>query len=119
MNTIVDSLREGVGTETVRAPALLPASTRLARARAFRQMGAHGGYHGSRRRVGESMAVHDIGSVDDDSQLTEAASHATHFERWVLAQLRRHPGGDHGLAGSNQAVMDLDTTHIDLREMDP
>ena len=71
--------------------------------------------HARRRRVPEPARVDDVGPVHHHAQLPEAASLPAYLERRVGGQLRRHPGGDEGLAESDGAVVDLDSMHAILR----
>jgi hypothetical protein len=65
---------------------------------------------GCRRRIPERIRLHDIDVIHGDTQLAEAALDAPHDQRLVLGQLRRHPGGDEGLARSDGAVVNVDAS---------
>ena len=56
------------------------------------------------------MDRHRVDAIDRDTQLTDPPLRARHGESGILFQLRRHPGGDEGLAGSDGAVMDVDAS---------
>lgn len=60
------------------------------------------------------MGVDDVRPVHRDPELPEAAFPAVHVEGLIRGELRRHPGGDEGLAGSDGAVMDVDAAHPSL-----
>ena len=66
--------------------------------------------HRFRRRIRERVRPHDIETVDRDAQLSEASLHAGDSERLVFGELRRHPGGNEGLAGSDGTVVHVHAT---------
>ena len=66
-----------------------------------------------RRRIPEWVGLHDVDAVDHHTKLPEATLDPTHLHAWLIAQLRRHPGGNEGFAGSDGAVMNVDAAHGD------
>ena len=66
--------------------------------------------HRCRRRIPEGIRLHDVDIIHRDAQLAKPAFHAADSEGGILGQLRRHPGGDVGLAGSDGTVMNVDAT---------
>ena len=65
-----------------------------------------------RRGIEENGGVHHILPVDGHTQLTEPASLAMDVEGRISGQLRRHPGGDEGFAGSDGTVVNLNAAHV-------
>ena len=61
--------------------------------------------HRFRRRIRERIRPHDIETVDSHAQLSEASLHTGDSESRVFGELRGHPGGDEGLAGSDGTVV--------------
>lgn len=61
------------------------------------------------------MRIDDIDAVDRDAKLPKAARLPSHLESELSLELRRHPGGDQGLDGSEGAVVDVGAAHGALR----
>ncbi len=75
------------------------------------EVSTHPPDNGARRRIPERVAVHDVDAVHDNAQLAQVALESAHVQGLVRGKLRRHPGGDERLAGSDRAVVDVDAAH--------
>ena len=64
-----------------------------------------------RRWVLQQTDIRHFDSVDGNPQLAEAAVLAVNVQISVLSKLRRHPGGDERLTGSDRTMMDFDSAH--------
>jgi hypothetical protein len=74
-------------------------------------MSAHPCNQGAGCGIPEWVTIDDIHSVHRDAKLAEMASEAMYVEGLVRRKLRRHPGGDECLAGSDRTVVDVDAAH--------
>ena len=70
--------------------------------------------HRRRGGVPQPARVDDVDPIHLNAQLAEAALVSAHVEGFVRGQLRRHPGGNEGFAGSDRTVVNIHATHPSL-----